>query len=168
MPVPKGKDCLITAFCDANLYHCKVTGRAITGIICMLNKTPIEWVSKRQGTVETATYGSDLVASRITTDLIVELCYALRMLGVPISGPSYVFGDNQAVVNSSCIPEYNLKKRHNALAYHRVREAIAAGILVYFHIDGKTNPADLLTKFLTHGILWPLIKPILHWLPNED
>ena len=134
----------------------------------MLNKTPIEWISKRQGTVETATYGSELVASRITTDLIVELRYTMRMLGVPISGPSYVFADNQAVVNSSCIPVYNLKKRHNASAYHRVIEAIAAGIIVYFHIDGKTNPADLLTKFLTHGILWPLIKPILHWLPNED
>lgn len=72
MPSPKRKDFIITAFCDANLYHCKVTGRAVTGILCMLNKTPIEWVSKRQGTVETATYGSELVASRITADMIVE------------------------------------------------------------------------------------------------
>lgn len=86
------------------------------------------------------------------------------MLGVPIDGPSYVFGDNQAVVNSSCIPEYNLKKRHNALAYHRVREAIAAGIMVYFHINTKRNPADMLTKFLSHAAIWTLIKPLLHWI----
>ncbi len=135
----------------------------------MLNKTFSDWICQRQqGIVETATYGSELVAARILVDKIVEMRYALRMLGVPIERPSYVFGDNQAVVNSTSIPSYNnLKKRHNALAYHRVREAVAAGIIYYFHIDGKDNPADILTKFLAAAVLWPLIKPLIHWLPNE-
>ena len=39
----------------------------------MLNKTPIEYFSKKQGTVETATYGSEFVAARIATEQIIDL-----------------------------------------------------------------------------------------------
>ena len=87
----------------------------------MLNKTPIDWYSKRQAAVETATYGFEFVIVRIATDKIIETRYMLRMLGVPLNGPSYLFGDNLAVVNSSSIPDDTLKKRHNALSYPRVR-----------------------------------------------
>ena len=167
MPEARGYKVIITVFYDANLYHCRVSGRAVTGIIILLNKTPIDWISKRQGTVETATYGSEFVAARIATDNIVELRYTLRMLGVEVNEASYMFGDNKAVVDSSSIPEHNLKKRHNALSYHRVREAVAAGIIQCYHIDGKKNPADVLTKFLSHAIWWPLMKPLLHWLPDS-
>jgi hypothetical protein len=168
MPESRGKPVLITAFVDANLYHNKVTGRAVTGILMLLNKTPIDWYTKKQNTVESSTYGSEFVASRICTDKIVEFRYMLRMLGVPIEGPSYMFGDNLAVVSSSTIPEYNLKKRHNAIAYHRVREAVAAGIIKYIHIDRKQNPADVLTKFLPCTSWYPLMKPLIYWDEKED
>jgi hypothetical protein len=168
MPVPKGKRVMITVFEDANLYHNKLTGCAVTGILLMLNKTPIFWYSKRQNCVETATYGSEFVSARIGTDHIVEQRYMLRMLGVPIDGPSYMFGDNLAVVNNASIPADTLKKRHNALSYHRVREAIAAKILKFIYIPSKENPADVLTKFLPSSSWWPLMKPILHWLPISE
>ena len=66
--------------------------------------------------------------------------YELRMLGVPIEGPSIMFGGNMAVINSASILDSNLKKRHNALSYHRVREAIAANVLRMYHIKGTENP----------------------------
>jgi hypothetical protein len=47
----------MTAYVDADDAHDLVTGRSITGILVMLNYTPIRWVSKRQKTVETSTYG---------------------------------------------------------------------------------------------------------------
>ena len=91
----------------------------------------------------------------------------LRMLGVPMKGPNFMFGDNLAVVNSASIPDDTLKKRHNALSYHRVREAIAAGVLKFYHIDGNDNPADVLTKFLPRQKWYPLMKPILYWPSDE-
>ena len=94
---PKGKPVTISAFCDANLYHDYTTGRAVTGIIVMLNKTPIEWISKKQSTVETATYGWEIIASRIAVDQLVEWRYTLRMWRVPLAenrGASHLFGDN--------------------------------------------------------------------------
>ena len=51
--------------------------------------------------------------------------YTLRMLGVPVIN-SYMFGDNQSVLTNSTVLHSQLNKHHNALAYHRVREAIAA------------------------------------------
>jgi hypothetical protein len=167
MPKPKGKEVVISVFADANLYHDHVSGRAVSGILMMLNKTPIDWYSKRQATVETATYGSEFISARIATDKIIETRYMMRMLGAPMNGPSYMFGDNLAVINSATIPDDTLKKRHNALSYHRVREAIAADIIRFIHIDGKDNPADVLTKSLPSTKWWPLMKPILHWLSND-
>ena len=82
MPTPKGKPVRTTTFVDANLLHDMVTGRACTGIIHMLNKTPIAWYSKRQATVETATYGAEFVAARTAVDQIVDLRYTLRMLSL--------------------------------------------------------------------------------------
>jgi len=168
MPKAKGSEVLITMFADASLYHDQVTGRSVTGLLMLLNKTPIDWFSKKQNGIETATYGSEFVAARIGVDKIVEMRYMLRMLGVPMQGPSYMFGDNLAVVNSSKIPDDTLKKRHNALSYHRVREAIAADIIKFIHIDGDKNPADILTKPLPQTKWYPLMKPILHWADKDN
>jgi hypothetical protein len=55
------------------------------------------------------------------------------------------------------------KPDHNALSYHRVREAIAAKIIKFFHIDGKMNPADVLSKHTGYADSWPLIQPLLFW-----
>ena len=91
-----------------------------------LNKTPVQWYSKRQATVESSTYGSELVAARIATELTMAMRYRLRMLGVPIDGPADLLGDNKSVITNCTIPSSTLKKKHNAIAYHRVREAVAA------------------------------------------
>ncbi len=39
-PVPLGKFVTITHFVDANLFHCKLTGRSVTGILDLVNKNP--------------------------------------------------------------------------------------------------------------------------------
>ena len=98
---------------------------------------------------------------RIGTEQIMELRYMLCMLGVPVEGPSWIFGDNKSVVTSSTIPSSMLKKRWNALSYHQVREAIAAGIVNVIHLPGSENPADVLTKFLPHRNAYKLMKEFL-------
>jgi hypothetical protein len=109
---------------------------------------PIIWFSKRQNTVESSSFGSEFVAARIARDLIVSLRIKLRMFGCPIDGPANVFCDNQGVVKNASLPESTLSKKHNAINYHVVREAAAAGILRFGKEDGETNLADLLTKIL--------------------
>ena len=82
-------------YVDVNLHHDLVTGRSVTAILHIVNGTPMDWYSKRQATVETATYGSEFVAVRIAVDQIVDLKYTLVYLGVPIRSKSFMFGDNK-------------------------------------------------------------------------
>ena len=117
MPKPLGKPVRITCYVDADHAHCKMTLRSITGIVLFINNMPIRWISTKQSTVETSTYGSELVAARIAVDLIVEMKYGLQMLGVPIDGPALMLGDNSVVLNTT-FPSSQLKKKHNAICYH--------------------------------------------------
>jgi hypothetical protein len=94
----------MTVYVDADHAHDLVTRRSITGILVMLNNTPIRWVSKRQKTMETSTYGSELVASRVATELILEVRYMLRSLGVALDGPALMLGDNMSVVLNTTVP----------------------------------------------------------------
>jgi hypothetical protein len=101
-PRPLGKDVDTVTFHDANLYHDIITGRSVTGIIHFLNRTPIDWLSNKQNTVETSTYGSEYVASRIA---IIDFRNTLRLMGIPI-GRSVLFGDNLSVCKRSMRTEY--------------------------------------------------------------
>jgi hypothetical protein len=89
-PPEKGPRVRTTVYIDVDHSHDLVTRRSITRILVMLNKTPIRWIYKSQKTVETSTYGSELVASRITTELILEVRYMLRSLGVELDGQEFI------------------------------------------------------------------------------
>ena len=62
-PIPRGKPVQTSTFVDANLLHDFTTGRSAIGDLHLVNQTPIEWFTKRQNQVETATYGSEFVAA---------------------------------------------------------------------------------------------------------
>ena len=86
------------------------------------------------------------MAARIAIEQILSNRHTLRYLGVPIIGSTYMFGDNKSVVDSASKPHAVLHKRHTALSFHRVREAIAAKVIQFHHINGDINPADILSK----------------------
>ena len=61
--------------------------------------------------------------------MVKALRYKLRCFGVPLDGPTEVLCDNRSVVTNSSVPASTLNKRHNAICYHRVREAQACGMI---------------------------------------
>jgi Reverse transcriptase (RNA-dependent DNA polymerase) len=162
-PKPLGKGVIQHSQFDANLQHCMITGRAVTGVMHYLNSTLADWYCKKQATVETATYGAEFVAARIAADQIIDLRLTLRYLGVPIISKSYLFGDNNAVIINGTLPHSSLKKRHNALSYHRVRECIAAKVFGLFKIPSKLNSADVVSKHCGYQNAYPIIRPLLFW-----
>jgi hypothetical protein len=68
-----------------------------------------------------------------------------------------MFVDNKTVVDSSTTPHAKLHKRHSALSFHCVREAVAAKIVAIYHLAGEYNPAD---------ILWRILQPLLFYQGN--
>ena len=105
----------------------------------------------------------DFVAARIAIERLMNLRLTLRYLGVPISERVFMFGDNKSVVDSSNIPHGKFSKRHNALSYHRVREAIASKIVAFTFIPGTINPSEILSKHWNYSQIWDVLKPILLW-----
>ena len=54
-----------------------------------MNNSVVKTFSKRQTTVESSTYGSELVAARLATDQAVELIYTHLQEYTALTGPSY-------------------------------------------------------------------------------
>jgi hypothetical protein len=148
MPAALGNKVQVTFFVDAAFATDLVTRRSTTGIIIFVNGAPILWYSKRQATVETSTYGSEFTALRIAIEKVEGLRYKLRMMGLPLDGPASGLCDNQSVVLNSTIPSSTLKKKHNAVNYHKCRESIASGAVRLTKELGETNLSDICTKLL--------------------
>ena len=85
----------------------------------------------------------------------------LRYLGAPIGAKSFLFGDNRSVVTSATLPHSTLTKRHNILAFHRVREAIAAKLMASYWIQSAYNLSDMLSKHWDHPTVYPVILKLL-------
>jgi hypothetical protein len=149
MPTPLGLPVEVSCFVDANHAGNIVTRRSHTGLIIFIQNAPIIWYSKKQNTVESSTFGSELVALRVARDLIAALRTKLRLFGIPLTGPANVLCDNLGVVKNTSIPESTLTKKHNSINYHIVREAAAMGMLRVGKEDTDTNLADVLTKVLS-------------------
>ena len=166
-----GKPIITTTWVDANLMHDVLSGKSVTGVLHMVNKTPFDWCAKKQSTVETATFGSEIVAARTEVEQKIGHRDTLRYLGVPVSEHSFLFGDNKTVVKSSALPEGKLHKRHNMSSFHKVRETIAAGFIQFHHLVGTNNPADILSKHWEHSDIlskhwehsdiWHLLRPFV-------
>ncbi len=123
----------------------------------------IDWYPKKQGTVEDATFASEFNAGRTAVNQIIENRIALRYFGVKVKGKTYMFGDSEAVITNTTIPHSQLNKRHLALAYHKVREAQAANIIGFYHIDGDKNPADIMPKIWGYQQVYPQFTALLFW-----
>ena len=161
IPDPFGEAVTTTTTVDANLNHCLATGKSLTGCLHFVNKTPIDWYSKKQATVETATYGSKFVAAKTATEQIMDIRQTLRYLGAPIATKSFLFGDNRSVVTSATLPHSMLFKRHNILAFHRVREAIAAKLTAFYWIQSAYTLSDMHSKHWDHPTVYPMILKLL-------
>ena len=156
----------LTCYVDADHARDPVTRRSVTGILLLLNNTPVAWMSKRQRTVETSTYGSELVAARIAVDLLIEMRYKLRVLGIKVEDKSILVGDNMSVVTNTTIPSSMLKKKTHACNYHRVREAVSC-FIDFGHIESKQNVADIFTKPLERALFQPLVDAYLFRTPPK-
>lgn len=114
-----------------------------------MDGAPVQWYSKPQNTVEAATFGSEFIAARVAMEIVEALRYKLRMMGIPIIGPTTLPCDNQSVVTSSTRPESTLSKKHNSIAYHRVREVEAAETVPW-----ATWRATRITRTCLPKLLW--------------
>ena len=98
---------------------------------------------------------------RSAVEEAISIRYMLRCLGVPVTRPTDLFGDNFGVIQSAVIPEGKLKKKHIAMSYHYVREAIAARIVNAHWCRSDENFVDICTKALGTNIFSNIIEELM-------
>jgi len=77
-PKPLGEELDVNIYFYSDHGHNRKTGRSISGIIVYVGNTPIIWKSRRQGAVQTSTYGAELCAMRMAVEEAITICYMLR------------------------------------------------------------------------------------------
>jgi len=162
LPEPRGYGMTMRAFVDADHAGDLVTRRSRTGFIVYLNMAPIYWLSKRQTSIETSSFGSEFVAMKQCCEYIRGLRFKLRAMGIPCEDPTFLFGDNQSVLWNTTIPDSTLKKKSNSIAYHFVREGCARDEWQTTYVNTHENPADLLTKPLSGEKRATFVRMVQH------
>jgi hypothetical protein len=149
-PRPLGKP---IAFVDSDHAGDLLTRRLRTGVLVYFNRSPILWYSKKQNGIEPSTFGSEFMGLKVATDLVKGLRYKCQMMGIPLEGPTIMRVDNQSVVNNTT---------NNAIAYHYVRENVAAGVILIVYIRSENNLADMLTKTQAGPVCKVLADQVLY------
>ena len=93
----------------------KVTRRSRTGYFIFLNTTLINWLNKKQATIEGSVFVAEFVAMKTGVEALRGIRYKLHMMGVPLTGPTYVYGNNMSVIYNTPRPESTLNKRINSI-----------------------------------------------------
>ena len=150
-PEPLGIGFTMRAFVDSDHAGDKITRRSRTGFIICLNSAPIYWFSKKQTGIETSSFGAEFIAMKQCCEYVRGLRYKLRMMGISVDLPSYIFGDNQSVLANTTHPHSTLKKKSSSIAFHFVREGVAKNEWLTTYLNTHHNPSDLLTKSLPGG-----------------
>ena len=125
MPESRGMGFTMRAKVDA--YHAgkSITMRSRTGYLVYLNSSLVYWLIKKNISVKSSLFGSEFCTMKLCFEYIRGLRYKLRMMGIPVNVPAYIYGDNQSVIFNTYIPNYTLNNNSQSIAYHFTREGAA-------------------------------------------
>ena len=144
-PEPRGQGFVIRAFVDSDHAGLELTRRSPTGYIIFLNNAPIYCFFKKQSSIQTSSFCSEFLVLKECCEYLRGLRYKLRMMGISVDHPSFIYGDNKSVLVNSSVPTSVLQKKSSSIAYHFVREGVAAKEwMVVTYIFTHDNIDDLL------------------------
>jgi hypothetical protein len=145
-----GTDKGLTGYVDSDFAGDRESRRSTTGMVFVLNGAAITWQSKLQPTVSLSTTEAEYQAAGVGARDALWLRKLLPELGVPLSGPIQIRGDNEGAL---CLLKNHMstqRSKHIDVVHHFARERVEMGQIVYEYIPSKANIADILTK--------PLVK----------
>ena len=89
----------------------------------------------------TSTHAAEFMALKEGTEQVMNMCYYLRCLGVPIPNdgthPTKIFGDNFSVIQSASNPKADLNKKHISLSFHFVERQLPRVLLRHIGLKGN-------------------------------
>jgi hypothetical protein len=132
-----------------------------------LQYSPNHLAIKAAADHDSSVFGAEFVAMKHGIKTLRGLRYKICMMGIPLSGPTYIYGDNKSQVTNSSRPESTLKKKCNSICYHAIRELVTMGETLLMHIRTGENLADFLTKTTSGAKHRKLIIGVVHDIYND-
>ena len=139
------------AFVDLDHASDRDTMRPRTGFLILLNGAPIFCYSQKQTSCETSEFGAEFIAMKQYHEYIRGLRYKLRMMGILVDLPTYIFGENQSGLANTHFRHSKLRKKNSSIDFPFVREGVAKSEWRTKKLNTGLNPSDMLTKSLSGG-----------------
>ena len=133
-----------------------------------MNMSLINWYSNKKSTIEMSVFDAECVVMKAGIEKLHAIRYKLRMMGIPISGASYVYKGNMSVIHNTSKSELTLKKKCNAISYHAICKSMAMRETLTGHTRSENNPVDLLTKIVTGHKCKHLVSLLLYDIYGGD
>ena len=142
---------LLAAYADASfdapdISQGKLSGTTTTGYVILMQGAAVSWGAHQQkGQPAISTAEAEYYASSETAGQTM-FCRNIAMdLGLPQSGPTKLWSDNQAAIAIANNPVANWRTRHLAIRHHMLRELIQNGDIEFGYCPGRDMVADPLT-----------------------
>ncbi|GAA5971756.1 hypothetical protein JCM3765_005605 [Sporobolomyces pararoseus] len=136
------------AYSDSDWGACPTTSRSTMGYAFILSNGAVSWSSKLQPRVAGSSSEAEYISLSHSSKESVFLSQLLIELGIPLSLPTTLFGDNQGANALSRDPQFHNRTRHLRLNEHFVREQVQQGFIDVKYIPTGQMVADVMTKSL--------------------
>ena len=104
----------------------------------MVGRTPVFFMNKRQGAIETSIYGAEFCAMRYAVEEVQAVRYMLRCLGVKIMYASLICGDNMGVIQNWTILDSCLRRSMWLLLITRLESLLLRGWSIQSRLEVNT------------------------------
>lgn len=146
----------VTGYGDSNYATNPDSRKSVSGKFVFVGRTPYAYGTSRQAVVATSSAEAELYALCDTCASVVEARVALAALGLLAPGPSRVYSDNDAAIQSVMNGGYQFARglnKHHAVRLFKLRELVDTGIVDIQPINTDDNIADIFTKALPTPVI---------------
>jgi hypothetical protein len=136
------------AYSDAS-FAATISKQSISGLVVMINGTPILWASIKQTVVVDSTCSSEYVAASMCSKQVIQVENMVQFLNFTCPKPYTMYTDSQACLQIANAASKLGKVRHIEIRYHLVRCLIIAGDIKLVYCVTEDMIADLFTKIVS-------------------
>ncbi len=94
-------------FVDSDHEGDQCTQRSCTSFLMYLDTALITWCLKRQSMLATSTFGTEIVDMKTGVEILQGIHFEIDLMGIPIDGATYIYGDSMCIINNTSKPESN-------------------------------------------------------------
>ncbi|KAE8695213.1 Oxygen-dependent coproporphyrinogen-III oxidase [Hibiscus syriacus] len=161
---------LVVGYVDSNYAGDLDSRRSTTGYVFTLGGGPICWKSIVQFVVALSTTEAKYMAAAEAAKEALWLTGLVKELGVQQGGVQLLC-DNQSTIHLAKNQVYHARTKHIDVRFHKIRELVASGEILFQKVHTNENAADMFTKpgrrprSMDENIeacLWSFLKPDLN------